>query len=88
MAAEITVYEAWKTRNEVCLERIIIEAKSLRSAKAKATRELEWEYGNWVETTVEFNENNEPIRGWKKGLGVRETALGYYTTLWLKEVIG
>ena len=79
----IQQYEAWTTENGTELQRITINAPSLRSAKTIATRKLGVEYGTWNEGTVCF-ENGNPCYGWYKALGGRERSTGLYPELYLK----
>ena len=72
----MTQYRAWRREKGERVQEIEFEAKSLRAAKSKATKDLVVD-GGWAESTIFLN--GEGVAGWKKRLpgpvGVLRTSL-------------
>lgn len=69
-------YRAWRIENGKRVQKIEFEAKSLRAAKSKASKELVVEYGVWNEGTV-FLTSGEPVQGYHKRQQGRDGAFGF-----------
>ena len=79
-------YRAWRiTTQGGRVQEIEFEAKSLRAAKSRATKDLVVEYGVWCEGTV-FLPTGEPVAGYHKREQGRSGAVGYNPQIDLIEI--
>ena len=78
-------YRAWCRENRERVKEIEFEAKSLRAAKSRATKDLIVEYGVWSEGTV-FLSSGETVIGYKKRQRGRAGALGFHPTIEMIEI--
>lgn len=78
-------FRAWRIENNQRVKEIEFEAKSLRAAKSRATRDLVVEYGVWQEGTI-FLPNGDPVTGYKKRQQGRDGALGFQPTISMIEI--
>lgn len=78
-------YRAWRVENGKRVQEIEFEAKSLRAAKSRATKDLIVGYGVWHEGTV-FLPSGEPVAGYHKQQHGRDGALGLHPTIDMIEI--
>ena len=85
MNATMQRYRAWRVEDNERVQEIEFQAKSLRAAKSRATRDLVVEYGVWHEGTV-FLPNGEMTQGHHKRQQGRAGAIGFYPTIDMIEI--
>ena len=78
-------YRAWRMEDGKRVKEIEFEAKTLRAAKMRATKDLVVEYGVWTQGSV-FLPNRERVDGYSKGLQGKDGALGFYPKIDLIEI--
>lgn len=78
-------YRAWRLEDGKIVKEVEFDAPSIRSAKAKATKQLGVEHGTWNEGTI-FLPDRSAVSGYTKSLQGRDGATGLYPTIQMVEL--
>ena len=79
------IYRAWRVEDGERVKEIEFEAKNLRAAKMRATKDLVVEYGVWIEGTV-FLPSGERVEEHRKQQLGRDGVFGFSPKIDLIEI--